>query len=307
MLNGLLLLDKPTGLTSHDVVAKLRHILRQKSIGHTGTLDPLATGLLVMVLGEATKLSDYLLSEDKEYAVTIQLGITTDTLDREGQILTREDVNLSSDTIEAAALKLQGEFQWPVPIFSAVKVEGKKLYEHGRKGRDVETPVKKMGFWDVRLKRVDGATVDVVLKCSKGSFIRTWASKLGEALGTGAVVSELRRLSVGTWRVEDAITLPDLQERAGEDLAPLPSFIPLADALPGLRSIWANAKEAKLVCNGQIPKAIGARLIFEQKRAFELGTPVFVKVMSSEGDLLALLSAEEGQGLRIRRVFRTFA
>jgi tRNA pseudouridine55 synthase len=311
-LNGLLLIDKPADITSHDVVARLRKILKQKTVGHTGTLDPLATGLMVVVLGDATKLSDYLMAEDKAYEVTVRLGVTTDTLDRTGKVLSEKPFDVDRSEIELACGELTGEFEWPVPVFSAAKVDGKKLYEFGRAGQEVECPTKLMSFWDVKLltqaePESAPGTFRAHLDCSKGSFIRTWASQFGERLKTGGIVQELRRTRVGSWKVESALTLEQLDARvtAGEPIGP--AFIAMSQALPGLKAVMAGPKDIKLVGNGQIPRDIENRLVHEQKRAFELGKSVFVKVISNSGDLLAILAAEPGQGLKIRRVFRSLA
>jgi tRNA pseudouridine55 synthase len=308
-LNGLLLIDKPTDLTSHDVVARLRRILKQKSVGHTGTLDPLATGLMVMVLGDATKLSDYLIAEDKAYLVTVRLGLRTDTLDRTGEVLSRTECRLSATEIAAAVEELSGEFDWPVPLFSATKVDGKKLYDYGREGREspssvkIDLPIKTMAFSNPVIEDSGPDWVRLRLECSKGSFVRTWADQLGMKLGVGGVVEELRRLRVGSWRLETATSLEALE--SGGELGA--AYIPMGQALPGLKAIMAGPREVKLVGHGQIPREIENRLIVEQKHAYETGKSVFVKVISQQGDLLAILAAEPGQGLKIRRVFRGFA
>jgi tRNA pseudouridine55 synthase len=301
-LNGLLLVDKPQDFTSHDVVAQLRKILGMRAIGHTGTLDPLATGLMVVVLGEATKLSDYLTAADKSYSLKIKLGTTTDSLDRTGKILSEKDGRVESPRLREAVAALEGEFGWQVPLFSAAKVDGKKLYEHGRAGtgEEVIRPTKKMKFWDVKILELGEDRLEVSLHCSKGSFVRTWASQLGESLGTGAVVEELRRLSVGAWEIGSASTLEQLANKQGE----WPSFVPMGQALPGIRPVVASPREIKLVVNGQIPRDLGTRLMFEQKQAIQTQLPVYIKVLTGAGDLLAILAAEPGQGLKIRRVFR---
>ena len=300
--DGLLLIDKPADMTSHDVVARVRKILKQKSVGHTGTLDPLATGLMILVLGEATKLSDYLVMADKSYWMKIRLGMTTDTLDRTGQILSETACNFSHDEIAAEIKKLQGDFQWPVPIFSATKVEGKKLYEYGRKGEDVALPVKPMSFFDAKIEECGGHQARLSMSCSKGSFIRTWASQLGMALKVGGIIEELRRTKVGLYDVKDALTLESLEKG---DLGK--ALIPMAQALPNWKALIAEGKDARLVANGQVPRDLVNRLVFEQKQAFASHQPVFVKVINPAGALLAILAAEPGQGLKIRRVFRTFA
>jgi tRNA pseudouridine55 synthase len=298
--HGLLLIDKPTGMTSHDVVGRVRKILGQKSVGHTGTLDPLATGLMILVLGEATKLSDYLTAADKSYVQKIRLGLTTDSLDRTGQVLREEKVDLPAEVLRAAVAELEGEFDWAVPLFSAAKVDGKKLYEYGRKGEEVQRPVKRMKFWDVQIRELGCDHLEVQLACSKGSFIRSWTSQLGENLGCGACVEELRRLTVGPWNVAWARTLEELEQ--GVELGD--AFVPMSRALPDLKPIIASPREMKLMSNGQIARDMVTRLIFEQKQAISTQTPVYVKVLTVAGDLLAILAAEPGQGLKIRRVFR---
>jgi len=301
-LDGLLLIDKPADVTSHDVVGKVRQIIKQKSVGHTGTLDPLATGLLVLVLGEATKLSDYLLMADKSYWMKVRLGVTTDSMDRTGKVLSEVNCDLPRETILGAVSAAVGEFEWPVPVFSAAKVDGKKLYEYARAGQDVQIPVKKMKFWGTQVEEVSGFGVQLHISCSKGSFIRTWADQLGKSLGVGGMIEELRRTRVGHFDVKQALAVGDLTQDNVSS-----AFIPMAQALPGWKSIVANPKENRLIANGQVPKDLYNRLIFEQKQSFEHQQPVFVKVISGAGDLLAILAAEPGQGLKIRRVFRTFA
>lgn len=301
--HGLLLIDKPQDMTSHDVVACLRRSLKQKRIGHTGTLDPIATGLMVVVLGEGTKLSDYLVAEDKAYAVHIRLGVTTDTLDRAGQILAKKPVAVTLEQAMEAVIRLEGDFEWPVPKFSAVKVAGQPLHKRARRGEDdIVTPVKAMRFWDVRLDEFKDDQVWVSLSCSKGSYIRSWVEKLGELLGTGAMVEELRRTRVGEWTVADSVSPSAFEEQEVEAVGE--AFIALGEALPGYRSVVADAREARLVENGQVPRDMAGRLIPEQKQAFATGQPVYIKVIDSRGQLLAIIAAEPGQGLKIRRVFR---
>jgi tRNA pseudouridine55 synthase len=300
--DGLLLIDKPADITSHDVVHRVRQALRQKSVGHTGTLDPMATGLMILVLGEATKLSDYLMAADKAYWLKVRLGVTTDTLDRTGQVLREAPCNLTPAQVREGALALQGKFQWPVPLFSAAKIEGKKLYEYGRQGREVELPVKRMDFWGVEVEETSALGARLSLQCSKGSFIRTWASQLGEKLGVGGILEELRRLRVGAWRVEQALPL----EAVGDEARVAAALLPMAQALPAAwPSVVAGEKDARLISNGQISRDLANRLVVVQKEAFARETPMFVRVLSGAGELLAILAAEAGQGLKIRRVFRT--
>ena len=299
-MHGLLLVDKPADMTSHDVVARARKALGQKSVGHTGTLDPIATGLMILVLGEATKLSDYLITADKAYAVQVRLGLTTDSLDRTGQVLSETPSRATADEVRAAALALQGEVDWPVPLFSAAKVDGKKLYEYGRKGEEIALPIKRMHFWGVEVAEAGPQGCSATLQCSKGSFIRTWADQLGRVLKVGGIVQELRRIRNGAWTVDQAIGLDALA-------APGAALIPMAQALPDWKSVIASEKDARLMGNGQIAKDLANRLVVTQKDAFERQEPVFVKVLTGAGELLAILAAESGQGLKIRRVFRSIS
>lgn len=305
-LHGLLRVDKPPDMTSHDVVAILRKRLKQKRIGHTGTLDPIATGLMVVVMGEATKLSDYLISEDKAYSVTVRFGLETDTLDRSGMVLRTSEKTVTREELSTALKELTGKFEWQVPMYSAVKVDGKPLHKSARQNEVVEAPVKEMSFWNVLMKEFSGTEAQIELDCSKGSFIRTWVQKLGERLGSGAVVNELRRLRVGSWTLDRALDLADLENfdvsQADRDLKD--AFIPVGESLPGYRAVVVDERDARLMLNGQIPKDVAARLIPEQKAAFQAQEPVYVKVMSGNGDLLAMVAAQPGQGLKIRRVFR---
>lgn len=299
--NGLLLINKPPGLTSHDVVGQVRRAIKQREVGHTGTLDPMATGLMILVLGEATKLSDFLTFADKSYRVKARLGVTTDTLDTTGTVLSKTAVDLPLERITEQALALQGEFEWPIPLFSAAKVDGKKLYEYGREGQSIELPRKVMHFSDVTVHDVEPDAVSVSLRCSKGSFIRSWCAELGKALGVGGCMEALERLTVGPYSLDQAITLPQL---TADPEGALLKVVSMADALPGLRSVRIPSKEERLLLNGQIPRDLANRLIIEQKEAFRRNEPIGIKVMSISGQLISILMAQPGNGLKIRRVFR---
>jgi tRNA pseudouridine55 synthase len=213
-MNGLLLIDKPTGLTSHDVVYRVRRTLGMRGIGHAGTLDPLASGLLILLVGEATKVSDYLLNGDKGYEFKVRLGIKTDSMDITGKILSESPVDLSEEKIRAAALSLQGEIALQVPVHSAVKVDGKKLYEFAHKGEIPDhVPTRSMTFYDVQVVEVTPNSALIRMRCSKGSFVRAWANHLGEVLGCGGTVETLRRNFSQPFDSSQAITLEQLEER----------------------------------------------------------------------------------------------
>ena len=314
MVDGLLLVDKPEGLTSHDVVAKVRKILSTKSVGHTGTLDPMASGLMVMLVGEATKLSDYLLKGDKGYKLSAQLGVTTDTLDVTGEKLSEKNVDVSRAVIEKSVWSLEGEHQLPIPMFSAKKINGKKLYELARAGEVVDLPKKRMKFYDFHSVQIEPASVSLELKCSKGSFIRSWASQLGVDLGVGAALSSLRRVYSAPFTLDCAITLDELRAKfpnleSDQTIDGLRStlgsaFIPMAEALSGFPGVTVSGADQKLMRNGQVSFDLTRRLIRYQKQANASGEMSRIKVHSAtDGRLMAILEVWPCKSLKIKRIF----
>jgi tRNA pseudouridine55 synthase len=211
-LDGVLLVDKPGDHTSHDVVARLRGKLRMKKVGHAGTLDPMATGLLIVLLGRATRVSQFLISLDKEYEGTIRLGITTDSQDAEGEVMeTRPVPDLSrADVAAAIATFLGDQYQTP-PMFSAIKIGGVPLYKKARKGEEVEREPRfiRVMSWD--LLRFESPNIDFRLRCSKGTYVRTLAHDLGTKLGCGAHLSALRRTATDRFTVAQAMTLDEIE------------------------------------------------------------------------------------------------
>lgn len=212
--DGVLLIDKPSEHTSHDVVARVRGILRMKRVGHAGTLDPMATGLLVVLLGKATKLSQYLMSVDKTYSGSITLGKTTNTQDAEGEVLeTRPVPELSEERVRAALRSMVGDQYQIPPMFSAIKIKGVPLYKSARAGEEIEREPR-----FIRVKRFELTrwaapdTLDFVVDCTKGTYVRTLAHDLGGKIGCGAHLSALRRISSGALDVSRAVTLDALQK-----------------------------------------------------------------------------------------------
>jgi len=205
------------------------------------------------------------------------------------------------DQIRQQASDLKGDFDWPVPIFSAAKINGKKLYEYGRSETPIELPIKRMSFSDVTIHAVDQTSIDVELRCSKGSFVRTWCSELGDRLGVGGHLEELCRLTVGPYSLTQSVTLDALER---DSTAMGEAFIPMSKTLPDWRAVRVAAKEERLLLNGQIPRDLANRLIVDQKEALRIGAPIGVKVLSGEGALISILVAEPGRPLKIRRVFR---
>src|SRR5690349_24751804 len=230
LMNGVLVIDKSSGMTSHDVVARARHILHERRIGHTGTLDPFATGVLVVLLGKATRLSQFLTGVDKEYEAIIRLGYSTDTGDRTGKPLSgplTEVRNWTEAEIEAALQSFRGDIDQIPPMYSAKKVEGKKLYELARRGESVERKPLRVCIYDFAAIRPEGQLIKDNLdgtfdfharvSCSSGTYVRTLAEDFGKRLYVGAHLAELRRTRVGDFPVTQAITLEDLKMHFGEE------------------------------------------------------------------------------------------
>lgn len=212
MINGIMNIYKEAGYTSHDVVAKLRGIVRQKKIGHTGTLDPDAVGVLPVCFGSATKLCDMMTDKSKEYEALMRLGVTTDTQDFSGKILTESIVGVSEAEVEDAVMGFVGGYEQIPPMYSALKVNGKKLYELARAGKEVERQPRHIDIGYIRILGIDLPEVRFVVGCSKGTYIRTLCSDIGEKLGCGAAMAELKRTRVGDFRIEDSIRLSQVEE-----------------------------------------------------------------------------------------------
>lgn len=207
-LFGFLNIYKPVGMTSHDVVSVLRRVTKIKQIGHTGTLDPFAEGVLPICIGKATRLIEYL-QDDKEYLATVQFGAATNTFDLDGEKVFTSDKKVSRDDIKEGLKSFEGEILQVPPIFSAIKVKGKKLYEYARKGEEVEIQPRKVVIENVELKNFDEELqqAQILLKCSKGTYIRSIANDLGKNLGCGGYLIKLIRTQAGKFRVENSVQL----------------------------------------------------------------------------------------------------
>ncbi|MGZ5023677.1 MAG: tRNA pseudouridine(55) synthase TruB, partial [Chthoniobacterales bacterium] len=205
--------------TSHDVVALVRRRLQIKKVGHCGTLDPIATGLLLLTLGRGTKIQDLLMSEDKEYAGTLSLGATTDTQDREGQILQERPVpTLTEEIVRAAFEKFRGDFYQMPPMVSAIKQGGVPLYKLAREGKTVEREPRLVHVYNYTIDRIAPPEIDFSVACSKGFYVRTYAHDIGEELGCGAHLKNLRRIRSGRFVVDGAITVDELQTAEPVDI-----------------------------------------------------------------------------------------
>ncbi len=226
--SGVLLIDKAPDMTSHDVVAIARRSLGTKKIGHCGTLDPMATGLLMLVVGRATKIQDLLMSEDKEYEGTIALGATTSTQDRQGEILETKDVPaFSEEEIEAAFQEFTGAFEQIPPMVSAIKKDGVPLYKLARKGQEIERQPRPVHVTGYRITRIALPEIDFTVNCSKGFYVRTYAHDIGARLGCGGHLQALRRTRSGKFTLERAVTVETLKTAPREDL--LRAMVSLAE------------------------------------------------------------------------------
>lgn len=208
---GFLNVYKPVGMTSHDVVAKLRKLTNIKQIGHTGTLDPFAEGVLPVCIGKATRLIEFL-DDDKEYLATVQFGVSTTTYDREGEITFSSDKKVTVENIKSSLTEFQGEILQYPPIYSAIKVKGKKLYEYARSGQQVDIQPRKVIIEKIELKLFDEKLqqAEILIKCSKGTYIRSIANDLGNKLECGAHLTKLVRTQAGKFRIEDSVNLESL-------------------------------------------------------------------------------------------------
>src|SRR5919206_2032890 len=217
--DGVLLVDKAAGMTSHDVVALVRRRLQIRKVGHCGTLDPIATGLLLITIGRGTKVQDLLMSEDKEYAGTFVLGVTTDTQDREGEVIQQRPVpQLEENQIRAAFEKFRGDFYQLPPMVSAKKHGGVPLYKLARQGKVVEREPRLVHVYRYSIDRIALPEIDFSVVCSKGFYVRTYAHDIGEALGCGAHLKELRRTRSGRFDLSRAVTVEQIKSSEPADL-----------------------------------------------------------------------------------------
>jgi len=217
--DGVLLVDKAEGMTSHDVVALVRRRLEIKKVGHCGTLDPIATGLLLLTLGRGTKIQDLLMSEDKEYVGTMTLGAITNTQDREGAIIEQRPVpSLDREQVIAAFEKLRGDFYQMPPMVSAIKVGGVPLYKLARQGKVVEREPRLVHVYRYTVDRIDLPEIDFTVLCSKGFYVRTYVHDIGESLGCGAHLKTLRRSRSGRFDVAEAVTVEQIRNAPKEEI-----------------------------------------------------------------------------------------
>lgn len=299
--NGLLLVDKPSGISSHDVVARLRRILGTRSVGHSGTLDPMASGLMACLINEGTKLSQYILEGDKGYRVRMQFGVRTDTLDTTGEVIEQKPVGkIEKEMLLHEAFKLSGEMEVEVPIYSAIKIQGKKLYEYAREDKEVVIPKKIMNFWDIEFLDMGEDWAEFNLRCSKGSYIRTWVDLLGQAMGPGAAMSALRRTYSSPYILDQAQTLEVIEDCVKKGTLSS-AFVSMEVSLPQIKRIRVKGQDQVLLGNGQISHDLRSQLI----SLFKPEEDQYVQILALDGGkLLALIGLEPGRGFVLKRVFK---
>lgn len=272
-MNGILVINKPSGVTSHDVVASVRRILGTRKVGHAGTLDPIATGVLIVLVGKATKLSDRLLCERKRYIAKFRQGVKTDTYDITGTVIEESGLSASRAEILRCIESFKGKISQVPPMYSAIKMNGKKLYELARAGVTVERKPREVEIYDISLVGED--TLDI--SCSKGTYIRSLIYDMGEALGCGATLTELSRIESGNFTWDNAVTLEELSEKGFEACALT------ADEVINAQSVTVFGEDERKIKNGNV-------INFE-------GVNGECKVFSSVGELLCTAM---GDGIIIR-------
>lgn len=239
---------KPPKMTSHDVVSVVKKALNTKKVGHTGTLDPMAAGVLPICIGRATKIVDYLQNDHKKYRAELTLGATTDTEDAWGKILTQTEVNIDPEIIKEAVLSFVGEIDQTPPMYSALKVNGRKLYELAREGKVIERKSRKRTIFDIDIIQIKEKTVLFDVTCSKGTYIRTLCCDIGEKLGVGGHMSFLLRLKSGRFDINETITIEDLKNMSKDEL--LAKMTPIDTALSINKRVDINDRACELLKNG---------------------------------------------------------
>lgn len=293
-MNLVINLDKPKGVTSQEAVTSVKRLLSVKKAGHTGTLDPIATGVLLVCLNEATKITRFLMGLDKEYIARIKLGEKTDTLDSEGKVIERvKGFSLTRDDIVRVIKRFQGEIEQTPPMHSAIKKDGKPLYKLARKGIIIEREKRLVKINRIDLLSLDLPFFDIRVHCSKGTYIRTLCSDIGDALGVGGHVVELRRIAIGNFRVSDSITIEKLRavRDKGNNFFKSKSIISIDSALGDMEEVLLKEEDVKKAKKGLLPKYL-KDIIFSSG---------YIKLKDINGNLFGIAKAQ-GELIRIERI-----
>ena len=291
-MNGILLVDKPAGWTSNDVVQKLRGILHERRIGHAGTLDPMATGLLTVFVGRATRAVEFAEADAKRYRAALRLGLTTDTQDITGTVLRQEDTDVTQEALEQVLQRFRGEIRQVPPMYSAVKVNGERLYKLARRGETVERAARTVTIELLDLLGREGEDWILDIRCSKGTYIRTLCQDIGDALGCGGCMAALRRLEAGAFTVEEAHSLEEIAQAASEGRAET-LLLPVDTLFRGVPAETVGTAAEKKIRNGNTFRTMlpdGALRLYSEK-----------------GEFLALARAENGVCRTIKSFFEVEA
>lgn len=268
-INGIIIVNKDKGFTSHDVVNVIRKIYSIRKVGHTGTLDPDATGVLPVCIGKATKLADMLTFSDKSYVARVRLGLTTDTQDISGEVLTEGEVNVSKEKLLEAVAKHTGEIEQIPPMYSALKVNGQKLCDLARKGVEVERKPRKINIYSAEVSDFDGTEFCLSVHCSKGTYIRTLCHDIGQLLGCGAVMTELQRTQSSCFSLENAHTLDELKAMSDEEL--VSALMPIDSVFENYEAMYIDDNVKKRLCNGAlcyVKADVGTYRIYDKDGVF---------------------------------------
>ena len=282
---GIIVIQKEKGFTSHDVVAKLRGILHMKKIGHTGTLDPDATGVLPVALGKGTKLVDLLTDKEKTYEAVLHLGITTDTQDMSGTILEEKTVDITEDEVREALASFVGEQLQVPPMYSALKVNGKKLYELAREGKTVERKARPVCFYEIEPLEMKLPLVKIRVTCSKGTYIRTLCHDIGQKLGCGGCMEELLRSKVGRYSLSESHTLSEV-EAAVADGTISSMIYPVEQVLADYPALYADSYGDRLLQNGN---PLSDNLVSPQHKEG------WVRMYASDGTFTGIFQWDKGK------------
>lgn len=285
MANGIIIIDKPQGWTSMDVCAKLRGIFHEKRVGHAGTLDPMATGILPVFLGRATRGVEFAAEGAKEYRAILRLGQVTDTQDVTGTVLEQREVSVSREQLEEVLLRFRGDIEQIPPMYSAIKIDGKKLYDLARKGREVERKPRPVTIHELELgARLSDTDWELRVVCSKGTYIRTLCHDVGQALGCGGTMAALRRTVACGYTVAQAVTLEQVQQAAD----PTALLTPIDTLFAHLPAVTLTAAQAKCVRNGM---------------AFTYRGEGECRTYGPEGEFLAVCRAVDGKLVTVKSFF----
>lgn len=290
-ISGVVLLDKPLGLSSNQAMQRVKHLYQAEKAGHTGSLDPLATGLLPICLGEATKFANFLLDADKSYLATVKLGITTTSADAEGEVIAQKPVDVTLQQVESVLHQFIGDIEQTPPIYSALKVDGKPLYAYARAGQEVEIKSRYVSIHQIHLEHFEADELVFTVTCSKGTYIRTLAQDIGAKLGCGAHLKGLRRLTSGTFDLKDALPLEVLSELSLEELDA--KLLPIDIKIQHLPKLTLNAEQTDIIQHGQAIKPNQ-----------EIISNEFIRLYDMSGEFIGLAQKQADGKLHPKRLLR---